>query len=87
MREVVRRRFIYEPNMSYMYPSWGYGYSYGYPFQWYRGQTIIIDRTQSTPNYGKRPDRESNGVSGGRSEIRPNNSPSQRQPQLRRGRN
>jgi hypothetical protein len=48
----------YTPNYGW----YGMGYSYGYPYNWYRPQVIIVQpKPEPTFKYGKRPDREGNG--------------------------
>lgn len=54
-----------KPNRVYYTPDYGwYGWAYsnGYPYQYYRPTTIIvIPKSEPQFKYGKRPDREGNG--------------------------
>lgn len=64
---IITKRIVkrYALNYNYYTPNYGWygwGHSYGYPYQYYRPTTIIVvPKSEPEFKYGKRPDREGNG--------------------------
>jgi hypothetical protein len=63
---IISKRVVRSPkwNTTYYTPNYGWygmGYNYGYPYNWYRPQVIIVQpKPEPDFRYGKRPDREGN---------------------------